>query len=89
MLEIESIDISNFRLVKYNSKNHIDEELDGKMYVKLIECNCFGSCNGARSSLFHWIDDHDKLFNTDYKTYFRYMKGETRCYKCLIFLCNI
>ena len=39
-----------------------------------IEINCFGKEYAAGSSLFHWLIDEEKLYNTknENKVYFRY-----------------
>ena len=39
----------------------------------LVEFNPFGKEQAAGSSLFHWIIDENKLYNTDSKIYFRYV----------------
>lgn len=38
-----------------------------------IELNSFGKEYAAGSSLFHWLIDEDKLYNTDNKIFFRYV----------------
>ena len=42
--------------------------------LRIVEFNSFGYWQAAGSSLFHWINDKDKLYNTDDKTFMRFIK---------------
>jgi len=49
----------------------IDLWVDKEYNVRLIECNPGGIYSSSGSSLFHWINDYDKLYDGTDKTYFK------------------
>eukprot|EP00754_Rhynchopus_humris_P051382 Rhum_TRINITY_DN9511_c0_g1::Rhum_TRINITY_DN9511_c0_g1_i1::g.33861::m.33861 len=51
----------------------LDVWVDGDLRVHLIECNSWGPAFASGSSLFHWLDDYDKLHNTDGKLHVKYL----------------
>lgn len=44
------------------------------MSLRIVEFNSFGYWQAAGSALYHWLDDFDKLYNTQDRTYLRFVK---------------
>merc|ERR1711920_946367 len=42
-----------------------DQARDGPPQIRLIELNTFGAEMAAGSALFHWVHDHDTMYESD------------------------
>ncbi|ADO67403.1 hypothetical protein crov369 [Cafeteria roenbergensis virus] len=74
--EEEILKISNAIIEFFNQNKFyvpdmtVDINVNIKYHVDLIECNPGGLYSSSGSSLFHWINDYDKLYDNTDITYF-------------------